>query len=419
MFPFVDIFVMIVKSIVSVIINPLFWVVLFLVHSQYRKSCMLEERMLGIQKYSVWDRLASSVLAGLAGGFIGSMVMVLVGVTLGNAGILYVWVIAILLMMVNPRYMCFSYAGGIVSLCSLVFGFPRVDVPSLMAIVAILHLVESVLIYFNGHKHSVPVYMHDRRYGVVGGFSLMRFWPIPIVIMTVITGQVLPGDAVPMPDWWPLIRSMEMLEAADPENLTYIMLPVVAALGYSDVAITHTPEAKSLKSALSLSGYSIVLLVISVIASYYRPFQWLAAFFGPVFHELLIIRSKSVQKRSKPLYIPVEDGVRVLDVLPDSVSEKMGIKRGDIIYRINGKRVLREESITDILSIYPAYIWVDVLSLDGNRYTREYRQYPSGIGSLGVMVVPREGNVDYMTTEFISPLKRLLNRFETRKRRNR
>jgi len=416
-FPFIDIIIMTIKVMISIFINPLFWVVLFLVYSQYKKSCVLEERMMGRQKYSVWERLGSSVIVGMAGGLVGSIVMVVVGVTLDNTGILYVWIIAILLMLVNPRYMCFSYAGGIISLSSLIFGFPKVDVPSLMAIVAILHLVESVLIYFNGHKHSVPIYMQDKRYGVVGGFSLMRFWPIPIIIMTVMSGQALTGDTVSMPDWWPLLKSVEMLEAADLENLTYIILPVVAALGYSDIAITQTPEQKSCKSALALSGYSIALLVLSVISSYHRPLQWAAAIFGPAFHELLIINGRRTQKKNKPLYTPSDRGVRVLDVLPDSVSEKMGVKRGDIIYSINGKNILEEENITEIFTYFPTYIWVDAVSLNGRHHTYDFRQYPSGVGSLGVMVVPRGGNVSFTATELGSPLIRFIKRWRNKKGR--
>ncbi len=47
MFPIVDLAVMVFQSILTVFINPLFWVVLVLVYNQYKKSCILEERMLG------------------------------------------------------------------------------------------------------------------------------------------------------------------------------------------------------------------------------------------------------------------------------------------------------------------------------------------------------------------------------------
>lgn len=414
MFPFVDLMIMILRSLISVFINPLFWVVLFLVYSQYKRSCGLEEKMLGRLRYSVWDRLASSTLTGLAGGLIGSIVMVVVGVTLDNTGILYVWVIAIMLMMFNPRYMCFSYAGGIVSLASLMFGFPKIDVSALMAIVAILHLVESVLIYFNGYKHSIPVYMEDKRYGVIGGFNLVRFWPIPIIIMTAISGQVVPGETIPMPDWWPLLKAMGLEGSA--ENIIYLMLPVVAALGYSDIAITETPEYKSRSSAVKLLCYSIVLLAISVASSYQKPLQWVAAILGPGLHELLIIISKKMQKRGNPLYVPSDRGIRILDVLPESPAEKMGITRGDIIYRINDKDVNKEENIEEILSYYPTYMWVDAIALDGERRTYEYSQYPVGVGRLGVMVVPRDGNVPVAAVEALSPIKRLLKKFKKRRK---
>lgn len=412
MFPVIDIILMTVQAIITVFINPLFWIVLMLVYSQYKRSSLLEEKMLGNQKYSVLDRLSSSIVMGLAGGFVGSLVMVLVGVTLDNAGIIYVWAIAILLMFFNPRYMCFSYAGGIVSLSSLLFGFPEVDVPSLMAIVAILHLVESVLIYFNGHKHSIPVFMKDDRYGIVGGFSLVRFWPIPIIIMTIVSGQMVQGDVVAMPDWWPLLKPSHIVNFGDIENLTYVMLPVVAALGYSDVAITQTPEQKSCQSALRLSAYSIILLIISVLSSHYRPLQWAAALFGPVFHELLIITSRKQEKRDKPVFLPVDRGIRVLDVLPDSVAERMGINRGDIIYRINGQEILDEGSLAEILNYFPTYIWVNVLTLKGEHRTYEYSRYPVGIGSLGILVVPKDEFVQITATEMVSPFKRLIKRLK-------
>ena len=48
--------------------------------------------------------------------------------TLDNTGILYVWMIAIVLMLINPRYMCFPYAGGLLA-WQAGLRFPRIDVP--------------------------------------------------------------------------------------------------------------------------------------------------------------------------------------------------------------------------------------------------------------------------------------------------
>ncbi|MDD2573526.1 MAG: PDZ domain-containing protein [Bacillota bacterium] len=416
MFPFVDLIMMVLQSIITVFINPLFWVVLVLVYNQYKKGCVLEERMLGKQRYTVWERMSSSIAVGMAGGLVGSIVMVVVGVTLDNTGILYVWVIAIILMMINPRYMCFSYAGGLVALSSLAFGFPEIDVPALMAIVAILHLVESVLIFLNGSKQSIPVFMEDKNHGVVGAFNLMRFWPIPIIIMTVVIGQIPPSGSVPMPDWWPLIKPMGV--TGDIEDVMFLMLPVVAALGYSDIAITETPAAKSRHSAINLFAYSVVLLGLSVISSYHRPLQWLAAIFGPAFHELLIVTGRRKQKKGVPIFVSPDSGVRVLDVFTGGPADKMGLSPGDIIIGINGRSVEREEDLSVVLEQFPSYIWLDRTTLEGQTLTSEFSSYPTGLGRLEMIVVPKESSMVTTAVEMSSPFKRLLRKLRKKRKKD-
>ncbi len=413
MLPFVDLIMMVLKSITTVFINPLFWVVLVLVYNQYKKSSILEERMLGKQRYSVWERMSGSIITGMAGGLVGSVVMVVVGVTLDNTGILYVWIIAIILMLINPRYMCFSYAGGVVALSSLVFGFPKIDVPALMAIVAILHLVESVLIFLNGYKQSIPVFMEDKIHGVVGAFNLVRFWPIPIIIMTVVTGEITPAGSVPMPDWWPLLKPMGV--TGDMQDIMFLMLPVVAALGYSDIAITDTPVIKSRRSAVNLFAYSVVLLVISVLSSHHWPLQWLAAIFGPAFHELLIITGRRRQKTGTPIYTVPDSGVRVLDMFAGGAADRMGISSGDIITGINGRKVEREEDLAAVLDDYPTFIWVDSVNLEGETRTFEFSRYSTGVNRLDLIVVPSDGNVVATAVEMSSPLKRMLGKFRSKR----
>jgi len=62
--------------------------------------------------------------------------------------------------------------------------------------------------------------------------------------------------------------------AADPpwetvgqQDITYQILPVVAALGYGELAITCFPRERTKISACHLAVFSIVLLGLSVLAS--------------------------------------------------------------------------------------------------------------------------------------------------------
>src|SRR5690606_3234408 len=107
------------------------------------------------------------------------------------------------------RYMCFSYAGGIVSLLSLITGWPKIDVSAIIALIGILHLMESVLIMLDGHRDGVPVWMEHSRFKPVGAYLFQKMWPIPLVVLVIpYAGAQLAanGGGVSMPDWWPLFR---------------------------------------------------------------------------------------------------------------------------------------------------------------------------------------------------------------------
>ena len=115
----------------------------------------------------------SSILYGLLGGLFGSVILLLVGLSLDNIGIVYLWPVAIFLFLFNPRFLCFAYAGGIIAVFSLFLrsllpaypvlgeikvlaGIMEIHLPSLLALVGILHLTESLLIYLSGHRGASP-----------------------------------------------------------------------------------------------------------------------------------------------------------------------------------------------------------------------------------------------------------------------
>ena len=155
-----------------------FWLVIFLIYMQYKKTSEIEIQILGKEKRSLKDKTIHAAALGLLGGIVGTVVMMGFGVTVDAKDFLWLLPLALLLMTIHVRYLCFSYAGGLLSFSSLVFGFPKINVPSIMAIVAILHLIESILIRIDGCRDMIPV-QQDARYGIIG-IHLQRFWPIPL-----------------------------------------------------------------------------------------------------------------------------------------------------------------------------------------------------------------------------------------------
>jgi hypothetical protein len=196
-----------------------------------------------------------------------------------------------------------------VSLISLIFGYPEINVAGLMALVGVLHLMESLLIWLDGHRDRIPIFIERKDGSVVGGFNLQRFWPIPILMLVLYTGPVLNGGTVPTPDWWPLIRMPGVTESS-----VFIILNGIAALGYGDIVLTETPEKRSKSSALRLLGFSIILIVLSLFAANSTIMKYVAALFAPIGHESLILYGRYIEDKGKPLYVPPDKGMRVLEV---------------------------------------------------------------------------------------------------------
>lgn len=412
MFPFIKIFLLILQGIPQTFLNPLFWILIFFIFGYYKRSAEMQQRMFGRVVVNPSEMVVLSTLFGTLGGVIGSLIVVMLGVCVSEAGLIYIWPLALLLMLVHPRYMCFSYAGGIISLFSLVFGFPKIDVAGLMALVAVLHLIESLLIYFTGYINAVPVFLKEKEHGLIGGFSLQEFWPVPIILLVILLSHQIPAESmVQMPDWWPLIQPPQSVLNA--QEAIFMMFPVVAVLGYSDIALTRNPKSRCRASAINLLFFSTILMVLAVLASYYKAFAFLAALFSPIAHELLIIFGKNFERRKAPLFVAPSEGERVLDVMKDSPAQKLGLKPGDIILQVNGRDISNLSVLNEIMSEFPTFVWVKIKTPDGKIKEAQMQAYPSGINSLGVILVPHTDEVPYMVMEEIGAfhfLKQLIKK---------
>ncbi len=403
---------LIAGELTAVLQNLLFWVVLFLVAFQYRRIAKARESLFGIRGNTVLRDTLTATWYGFIGGILGSILLVLTGINLTGLAINYIWPLALFLMLINPRFLCFSYAGGIVALSNLLLGVPAVDVPQLMGLVAILHLVESLLIYFSGHAGASPMYMKKPSGRLVGGFTLQKFWPLPIVAVAFLpeaSGLTLLPQ---MPDWWPLIQSGNGFIL----GMSGVLFPFVAGLGYGDLALAHTPVEKSKLSARNLGIYSFVLLGLALLASRFQVFEYLAAVFAPLGHEIVIYVGQHIEFKGKPVFIPPLRGVRVLEAVPNTAVQAAGIRSGDIIYTINGQPVNSKRDIEAVLGSGTRLLEIEYITHSKKKWQRVIlelkRHQPTGI-----ITVP-EGD-EYTYTEFASQsiISRIVEKFLKTKKR--
>ena len=405
-FPWVEVIASSAVAVLQIMIQPFFWLVVLLVWMQYRRMMKTKESIYG-QRDSVLRISLVSLVYGIIGGLLGSFLMIIFGVTINGLGVAWLWAIALLLMMFSPRFLCFSYASGVLALFSILLGFPEVNIPGLMGLVAVLHLVESILILLSGHQDPLPVYVRTPKGQVVGAFNLQKFWPIPLAVMMILLGTVehLPGELIQMPEWWPLIRPWETVGH---EDITYSILPVVAALGYGELAITCLPRERTKISASHLAVFSIVLLGLSVLASHNPQLVILPALFSPLGHELVIFLGRRQEMQGRPRFVPPSSGLMVLDVIKGSAAHRAGIRSGDVINSVGGQPVNSRYELRQALTFVDSVFMLEFT--DGTGETKRVRVRREIDSSLGVISVPEPGDLPNVDFVMGSPLRNLLKR---------
>lgn len=362
--------------------NIFFMFLVLIVYWNIKRVAFFEETWLGFFRYKISDQLLERLLYGMLSGLMASFIIVILGITLDYRAILMIWPLAIFLMLFSPRYLCFSYAAGILSLVSLIFGWPDIDVSATIALVGVLHLIESILIYFDGYKSSVPVYMEHSSFNPIGAYIMQKMWPIPLVVLLIPDSAAqLAGSGINMPSWWPIFQSQGA-------GGMLAILPMVAILGYGDIAITQTPRDRAKKSGITLTIYSVTVLTLAVISSRIYWVKYLAAVSAPALHEFVIIKGKREQTEGAPLFSVPWKGIRILEVFPDSIGEAMGLKQGDILLSINGKSVNSIKGAEEILSDSPSFVWLEV-KRGAEEIILEGKDFQEGISDLGVMFIPR------------------------------
>ncbi|HOB35308.1 MAG: PDZ domain-containing protein [Firmicutes bacterium] len=377
--------------------------VISMVTRQHARQASLEEHLFGEAFSNPMRQVLTSLGFGFLGGLFASTLMFFLGVALSEElGIIYVWPVVLVLMLINPRFMCFAYGGGVVGAISLLLralagvwpglrnvgllaGFMAIDISSLMALVALLHLTESLLILISGHINASPVAVRGPGGRIVGGFMLQRFWPLPMAaLFAAAVGMSELGDGVlTMPDWWPLLRPAVEL---DPEMvLLFFPMPIIAALGYSDIAVSSTPKAKSRWSARNLMAYSLALLLLAILSGRWTQLQIAAVLLAPLGHEYLIQAGNRREWAGRPLYSAPERGVKLLAVMPNSAAQAVGLGEGWIITNVNGMEVNSRWDLANALQLFPGLAEIEAVSPRGE--TRVFRIHQRQ-GKLGLVPVP-------------------------------
>lgn len=346
----------------------LFFLLIFIVTTwQYRKNVRLSDGLRNGSWAACLPVALVSMIFGLLSGLIGSLLLLAAGVDLSHIAIVPLWITALLLMFINPRFLCFAYAGGILALSSLFLGWPQLSIPDLMALIAVLHMLESLLIALDGHLYAVPVYI-QREEGVCGGFSLQKFWPL--VLAVIMQGQGMLDSPVPVLGGSAAAASIAV---------------VLAVLGYGEVTTAFTPVQKSRRSARRLFAFSAVLLLLAFLSVRWTFLQYLAAVFSPLGHEAVIWTGLREERKKSPIYMATPGRIMILSLQPGSPAARAGLRSGDIIRGLDGCPLHNNEEMKTALTRHRNPVRVEG-QRDGRPFYCSLAYSPSALR--GIIPVP-------------------------------
>ena len=329
--------------------SPFFILVLGIICFQYMRIGKIEKENIGYKR-SITFKIITSSFFGILGGIMATVIFLYQNVAIVASDFMYILVFSMALSIIDSRFVCFSYGGSILSIISLIIDYPIIAVKQVISVIAILHIIESILILFDGATSKNPgLYEVDNE--IVGGFNMTRFWPIPFVIFV--------GDAMIQP------------------------IPLMAMVGYGDYSICSYPKKKVKKTASTLFLYGIILLYINNRFSN----RFIAPIFALVVHELIMMRNKNKEIKGNPIYMNERKGLKIIEVLPGTIGRKLNIKSGDIILKINGVEVNSTRDLDHIMNTRFSPLRVEYFNI---KRGLTIRKYTGKRKSLGLIVVPRD-----------------------------
>lgn len=152
--------------------------------------------------------------------------------------------------------------------------------------------------------------------------------------------------------------------------------------------------------------YSIILIALALVAGFIPILMPLPVIFAPLGHELLVLFSRQKELAGEALF-PLSDdfGIKVLAVVPNSVADKMGLKPGFTLKRINGEFLQNYHHFQQMLAENPTYLKVEVEDAEGRT---KYLSAPlfGRRRQVGLITMPSTPPNTSLSMEFSSPLDR-------------
>ncbi|AIM16212.1 MULTISPECIES: PDZ domain-containing protein [Neobacillus] len=379
-------------------LNPVLYYLFFLAGILGVMRVKRERKNFHIRAEDAYFELRQLFPHGIFIGLALSIIVVAIGVTIPFAAILLIAVFTLLLSLTtNVRWISPAYTVG-AAFFSVIFladtnwnipllshVFAKIDekiYPSIVIVLGLLLIAEGMLIVKNGGIGTSPKLIKSKRGQMIGVHEIKRLWMLPMFLL-------IPGNALQLPiDWWPVFHLGEK---------EYSLILVPFAIGFHQQVKGMLPTV-----AIQQHGRQVIflggLITLLSIAGYWYPLISIVMAALAVIGREMISLMAYLKDENRPFYFSKKNqGLMIIGIIPGSPANKMGLKVGEIIAKVNGMKVHDESTFYEALQKNRAHCKLEVLDTNGEIRFEQRALFDGDHHELGILFVQDQRKYDKKT----------------------
>lgn len=379
----------ILKGFGKLFLHPIFYYAFILAAVLGVSRVKREREDFHVRAENAYYELKQLIPIGLVIGLILSIIMVVVGIVIPIEYIIFITLFTFILSFTRQiRWLTPVFTVGLAFFATLFFlsqnwEFPLIQsrtpewnlnlLPPMAILLCLLVIAEGIFILKNGNKGTSPKIIKSKRGLRVGIHEVKRVWLLPVFL-------VYPSKILTSPfEWWPVF-------SIGSESYSIFLVPF--AIGFAQQIQSMLPELAVKKFGKKIITLGVILTLLSLIGYWYPLASIIVVALAIIIREFLSLRQR-LSEENRPLYFSrKQQGVMILGVIPDSPADKMGLRVGELVMKVNGIQVNSEDSFYTALEKNRAHCKMEIIDVnDQIRYVQRalYEGDPFKLGILFVL----------------------------------
>lgn len=341
-------------------IHPMFYLgIIFTFFVSYQRI-KRERTYFGLKIFDIFSEMKRTIGFGLITGVILSLLFIGLGIGLSYETIVLLN-ISVILFLLRGRFTLLSaaytlglsffvlyFAPFIIKQFDLQIQFaPSAnELTAIVVVIGVLLIVEALFMRRTRDDETMPELKLGTRGKWIGVHRLNKIGLIPFFVI------VPNGIIAPFADYWPILP-------LGSEGYGLMLIPLFIGFDYSIFSSIVADRKKSLVKSTFVLG--LIVLALAVSSMYVSVLSLVAASIGIIGKEWLSYRHRMKERLSRPYFVNSNKGVIVLAVLPQSPAERLGIRVGEIITRVNGIHIYSETDLYRALQTNGSFCKIEII----------------------------------------------------------